>query len=62
MASLDRFVRLDKPGGFVGQAALRRERARGGPTVRFVHPARRRGDADAAAVSIVFRATSRSAS
>jgi dimethylglycine dehydrogenase len=28
MASLDRFVKLDKPGGFIGQEALRREAAR----------------------------------
>ena len=27
MASLDRFVKLDKPGGFIGQEALRREAA-----------------------------------
>jgi dimethylglycine dehydrogenase len=54
MASLDRFVRLDKPGGFVGQPALQRERARGGPTVRFVPLLVDAGDADAAAVSIVF--------
>ncbi len=29
MASLDRFVKLDKPGGFIGQAALQREAAVG---------------------------------
>jgi nucleoside-diphosphate-sugar epimerase len=35
MASLDRFVKLEKPGGFIGQAALRRE-AGTGPKERFV--------------------------
>ena len=53
-ASLDRFVRLDKPGGFIGQAALRREAA-AGPRERFVPLLVDADDADAAAVSIVFR-------
>jgi dimethylglycine dehydrogenase len=52
MASLDRFVRLDKPGGFIGQAALRAEAA-AGPRERFVPMIVDAGDADAAAVSIV---------
>ena len=67
MASLDRFVKLDKPGGFVGQAALQREAA-SGPRERFVpllvdaggaatgDPAAADdagGVADAAAVSVV---------
>ena len=42
MASLDRFVKLDKPGGFIGQAALRRE-AEAGPD-RAVRAVARRGD------------------
>lgn len=54
MASLDRFVRLDKPGGFIGQEALRREAA-AGPRERFVPLLVDADDADAAAVSIVFR-------
>jgi dimethylglycine dehydrogenase len=53
MASLDRFVRLDKPGGFIGQAALKRE-AVSGPPERFVPLVVDAADADAAAVSIVF--------
>jgi dimethylglycine dehydrogenase len=55
MASLDRFVRLDKPGGFLGQAALKRE-AVSGPPERFVPLVVDAADADAAAVSIVFDA------
>ncbi|MGI9246224.1 MAG: GcvT family protein, partial [Steroidobacteraceae bacterium] len=55
MASLDRFVRLDKAGGFIGQAALLRERERGGPAERFVPLLVDAADADAPAVSIVFR-------
>jgi dimethylglycine dehydrogenase len=51
MASLDRFVRLDKPGGFIGQEALRQE-AR--PVERFVPLLVDAGDADAAPVSIVY--------
>jgi dimethylglycine dehydrogenase len=54
MASLDRFVKLDKPGGFIGQEALRRE-AMLGPRERFVPLIVDADDADAAAVSIVFR-------
>ena len=54
MASLNRFVKLDKPGGFIGQEALRRE-ARRGPRERFVPLLVEAGDADAAAVSIVFQ-------
>jgi dimethylglycine dehydrogenase len=53
MASLDRFVKLDKPGGFIGQEALRRE-ATAGPVERFVPLLVDAGDADAAAVSIVY--------
>jgi dimethylglycine dehydrogenase len=54
MAALDRFVKLDKPGGFIGQEALRRE-AQAGPRERFVPLIVAAGDADAAAVSIVYR-------
>jgi dimethylglycine dehydrogenase len=53
MASLDRFVKLDKPGGFIGQDALRREAA-AGPRERFVPLVVDAADADAAAVSIVY--------
>ena len=53
MASLDRFVKLDKPGGFIGQEALRREAA-AGPRERFVPLLVDAEDADAAAVSIVY--------
>ncbi len=53
MASLDRFVKLDKPGGFIGQDAVRRE-ATAGPVERFVPLLVDAGDADAAAVSIVY--------
>jgi dimethylglycine dehydrogenase len=53
MASLDRFVKLDKPGGFIGQDALRREAA-SGPRERFVPLLVDAEDADAAAVSIVY--------
>jgi dimethylglycine dehydrogenase len=52
-ASLDRFVVLDKPGGFIGQGALQREAA-AGPKERFVPLIVDAADADAAAVSIVF--------
>lgn len=58
MASLDRFVRLEKRGGFIGQEALLREAASGGPRERFVPLVVDAVDADAAAVSIVFRAGS----
>jgi dimethylglycine dehydrogenase len=54
MASLDRFVKLDKPGGFIGQEALRREAA-AGPRERFVPLLVDADDADAAAVSIVYQ-------
>jgi dimethylglycine dehydrogenase len=54
MASLDRFVKLDKPGGFIGVEALRREAA-AGPRERFVPLLVDAADADAAAVSIVFK-------
>jgi dimethylglycine dehydrogenase len=54
MASLDRFVKLDKPGGFIGQEALRREAAQG-PRERFVPLIVEADDADAAPVSIVYR-------
>ena len=53
MASLDRFVKLDKSGGFIGQEALKREAA-SGPRERFVPLIVAATDADAAAVSIVF--------
>ena len=53
MASLDRFVKLDKPSGFLGQEALRREAANG-PRERFVPLLVEATDADAAAVSIVY--------
>ena len=53
MASLDRFVKLDKPAGFIGQEALRREAA-SGPRERFVPLIVDAADADAAAVSIVY--------
>ena len=53
MASLDRFVKLDKPGGFIGQEALRREAA-SGPRERFVPLLVDATDADAAAVSVVY--------
>ena len=53
MATLDRFVKLDKPAGFIGQEALRREAA-AGPRERFVPLIVDAADADAAAVSIVF--------
>jgi dimethylglycine dehydrogenase len=53
MASLDRFVKLDKPGGFIGQEALRREAA-SGPRERFVPLLVDATDADATAVSIVY--------
>jgi dimethylglycine dehydrogenase len=53
MASLDRFVKLDKPGGFIGREALRREAA-SGPRERFVPLLVDAEDADAAAVSIVY--------
>ena len=53
MASLDRFVKLDKAGGFIGQEALKREAAIG-PKERFVPLIVDATDADAAAVCIVY--------
>ena len=52
MASLDRFVKLDKPGGFIGSrhCGLRRH----GPRERLVPLLVDAGDADAAAVSVVY--------
>ncbi|MBV8876907.1 MAG: GcvT family protein, partial [Gammaproteobacteria bacterium] len=52
MASLDRFVRLDKAADFIGREALRREAA-AGPRERFVPLLVEARDADAAAVSVV---------
>ena len=57
MASLDRFVKLEKPGGFIGDEALKRE-ASAGPRERFVPLIVDAGDADAAAVSIVYQGSS----
>jgi len=57
MASLDRFVKLEKPGGFIGDEALKRE-ASAGPRERFVPLIVDAGDADAAAVSIVYQGPS----
>jgi len=54
MASLDRFVRLDKAAAFIGREALRREAAVG-PRERLVPLLVEARDADAAAVSIVYR-------
>ena len=56
MASLERFVKLDKPGGFIGQEALKCEAA-AGPRERFVPLIVDAVDADAAAVSIVYDGT-----
>ncbi|MBV8403948.1 MAG: GcvT family protein [Gammaproteobacteria bacterium] len=58
MASLDRFVRLDKEADFIGREALRRE-AVSGPKERFVPLLVAAGDADASAVSIVWRGAER---
>jgi len=58
MASLGRFVRLDKEADFIGREALRREAA-AGPKERFVPLLVEAGDADAAAVSIVYRGAER---
>jgi len=52
-SSLDRFVQLDKAADFIGREALRREAARGAKE-RFVPLLVAAGDADAAAVSIVY--------
>jgi len=54
MASLERFLRLDKETDFIGRDALRREAA-AGPKERFVPLLVEARDADAAAVSIVHR-------
>ena len=54
MASLERFVRLDKAAAFIGREALRKEAA-AGPKERFVPLLVDAKDADAAAVSIVYR-------
>jgi dimethylglycine dehydrogenase len=53
-ASLERFVQLEKAAAFIGRDALRREAA-AGPRERFVPLLVEARDADAAAVSIVFR-------
>jgi dimethylglycine dehydrogenase len=53
MASLDRFVKLDKAGGFIGQPALKKL-AEQGPPERFVPLIVEADDADASAVSIVY--------
>ncbi len=53
MASLDRFVRLDKAADFVGRRALREEAARG-PRERLVPLLVDAQDADASAVSVVY--------
>src|SRR5262249_38049242 len=58
MASLERFVRLDKAADFIGREALRRE-AVAGPKERFVPLLVEARDADAAAVSIVYRGSER---
>ncbi len=54
MASLERFVRLDKAADFIGRQALRKAAA-AGPKERFVPLLVVATDADAAAVSIVYR-------
>jgi dimethylglycine dehydrogenase len=53
MASLERFVRLDKSTDFIGREALRREAA-AGPKERFVPLLVEARDADAQAVSVVY--------
>ncbi len=53
MASLERFVRLDKGTDFIGREALRREAA-AGPKERFVPLLVEARDADAQAVSVVY--------
>ena len=53
-ASLERFVRLDKTADFIGREALRRQAA-AGLTERFVPLLVEAQDADAAAVSVVYR-------
>ncbi len=54
MASLGRFVHLEKPAHFIGCEALRAEAAIN-PTQRFVPLAVDAGEADAAPVSVVYR-------
>jgi dimethylglycine dehydrogenase len=54
MASLDRFVHLQKPVEFIGREALR-QAASAGPRERFVPLLVDARDADASAVSIVYR-------
>src|ERR1700730_4658049 len=56
MASLERFVRLDKAADFIGREALCKQAA-AGPKERFVPLLVDATDADAAAVSIVYRGT-----
>src|SRR5205823_2855202 len=56
MASLERFVRLDKEADFIGREALRRQAA-AGPKERFVPLLVDAKDADAAPVAIVYRDT-----
>jgi dimethylglycine dehydrogenase len=56
MASLERFVRLDKAADFSGRQALRTAAAAGSKE-RFVPLLVDAKDADAAAVSIVYRGT-----
>jgi dimethylglycine dehydrogenase len=55
-ASLERFVGLDKAADFIGREALR-EQASAGPKERFVPLLVDAQDADAAAVSVVYRGT-----
>jgi dimethylglycine dehydrogenase len=55
-SSLQRFVRLDKESAFIGRDALRMEAA-AGPRQRFVPLLVDARDADAAAVSVVYRAS-----
>jgi dimethylglycine dehydrogenase len=58
MASLERFVCLDKSADFIGREALRREAA-AGPKERLVPLRVEARDADAAAVSSVYRGSER---
>jgi dimethylglycine dehydrogenase len=53
-ASLERFVRPDKTADFIGREALRRQAA-SGPKERFVPLLVEARDADAAALSVVYR-------
>jgi dimethylglycine dehydrogenase len=54
MASLERFVRLDKAADFIGRDALRQE-AQVGPRERFVPLLVEAEDADASPVSVLYR-------